>query len=148
MKRKTNIHIRNNKGIYVTSNLILGSGDQYVSGDILDANKVQEKINDSISQYKVTGIKLADGTTYNQQELITHGTVKFTDINGATIYMSDDTPVTNVLVYYDYHEDKIRNAVFVQNGNELTITTDNWGFEVKNIIVMSERSTAELYFAW
>jgi phage FluMu protein gp41 len=45
MKSKTNISIRNNSGIKVTPNIIIGETfRQYTSGDLLDANATAEMV--------------------------------------------------------------------------------------------------------
>lgn len=50
MKRKTNISVQDNTGVRVTSSLIVGQkSNGYKSGDILDANAVQEKISDLVN---------------------------------------------------------------------------------------------------
>lgn len=48
MKAKTNISVRNNLGSKIVSNMIIGESGEYTSGDILDANAVQEKIDSVI----------------------------------------------------------------------------------------------------
>ncbi len=98
--------------------------------------------------YKVTGIKLTDNVTYDQAALINHGATTFGNCNGATLYLNKDTVVTNVLIYYDHDNNKVRNAAFAQNGNEIVVTTDNWGFFVQKIVVVTAESLAELLFTW
>lgn len=101
-----------------------------------------------ILTYKITGIKLTDNVTYDQSTLIAHGATTFGNCNGATLYLNKDTVVTNVLIYYDHDNNKVRNAAFAQNGNEIVVTTDNWGFFVQKIVVLTAESLAELLFTW
>lgn len=42
MKHKTNISVRNNKGVYVIPNMILGIDGIHTSGDVFDANAIDE----------------------------------------------------------------------------------------------------------
>ena len=49
MKAKTNISVRNNLGSKIISNMIIGESGEYTSGDILDANAVQEVVTNEIT---------------------------------------------------------------------------------------------------
>lgn len=49
MKQKTNISVRNNLGYHITSEMELGPNNGYSSGDILDANAVEQLIEDKIN---------------------------------------------------------------------------------------------------
>ena len=50
MKRKTNISVQDNRGIRVTSNMIVGQKDEgFSSGDLLDANATLETVNQKIA---------------------------------------------------------------------------------------------------
>lgn len=49
MKNKTNISVRNNLGTHTTSHMIVGSEGPYTSGDIMDANSVNQVVDEKIN---------------------------------------------------------------------------------------------------
>lgn len=49
MKQKTNISVKNNLGYHVTANMEIGPNKGYASGDILDANAVEQLVEDKIN---------------------------------------------------------------------------------------------------
>ena len=89
MKRKTNISVQDDRNIRVTSNMILGSGS-YVSGDILDANAVEELINSKITAL----IDGASGSNDTLKEIeTTLGTKQDALVSGTNIKTIDGTSV-------------------------------------------------------
>lgn len=48
-KSKTHIQVKNNTGYAVNANILVGDSGSFSSGDILDANAVEELINNKIN---------------------------------------------------------------------------------------------------
>ena len=94
MKRKTNISVQDNRGIRVTSNMMVGEKfNGYASGDILDANSIVELIlqligNGIIHSDAITSESIKDGSI-NVEDL--SDDVKNLLSSGTTFQYADET---------------------------------------------------------
>lgn len=70
-KSKTHIQVKNNAGYFVNANVLVGNNGSYSSGDILDANAVEQLINSKISN--IVGGASAASDTLGEIEQQTSG---------------------------------------------------------------------------
>lgn len=85
MKNKTNISVKDIRGIRVTPNIIIGPQGDYTSGDILDANATQELIGGSSVYPPSTGIPESDLSNEVQQKLNRQTQVDVVNVESGTL---------------------------------------------------------------
>lgn len=84
MKNKTNISVKDIRGIRVTPDLVIGPQGDYASGDILDANATQELINAGGSYPPATGIPESDLSDEVKQKLNRQTQVNIVNVESGT----------------------------------------------------------------
>lgn len=84
MKNKTNISVKDIRGIRVTPDLVIGPQGDYASGDILDANATQELINAGGSYPPATGIPESDLSDEVKQKLNRQTQVDIVNVESGT----------------------------------------------------------------